>query len=592
MIICLYLILVVDRMSRKTSPRIIFSDEESSWIRSGEEISPELYFEKFRSSGHLSSEEHQRYSRLLDKGDFCLDCMRRLRSDFDTWKINKAPQFWLDRRTHNSAMRMAAKLVEGSEPFASESIDRNMSKVLQRQQNIQRLDVGDDVDASEGERSDSGGSSTTEVAGTHVSNDSQGQGIQVSEEDLTRAQATPFYGLIEYIFKKTRGEAVALPEIPQSFSSSSHREMFMRVRADLDMTNELSKDTLTVLSGIINTISPAAQEFTLYPMIKAESLVPSLSSKLPKIEVLLAELLTALCPDLDNDSQAEATLVGLQTKVWELLAKSARDGGTKNKEEKAATTLLKVMNQICALLENRQLEPPHSEHVFVSAWSNIMNALFQGSLVRVIPGELASAAAKDSRVMVEEEFGLTNKYICGRKVDLSVRVYADHTWQSEIAVYEFKSSNASDAVCRHQQHKSVRLNGAILLDLEQRGVNISSNYPIIAEGRGLALDFYTLRRYDDVLGAGRSTLSRVWLPSHEVQLKQFLRSDSLHMLLAFAEHMRKFSVAVIDAFASIDHGPLPSTPPQQHKRLDPYILFTPSKSNKKAKVADKVEDPN
>lgn len=56
--------------------------------------------------------------------------------------------------------------------------------------------------------------------------------------------------------------------------------------------------------------------------------------------------------------------------------------------------------------------------------------------------------------------------------------------------------------------------------------------------------------------------------------------------------MRKFSVAVIDAFASIDHGPLPSTPPQQHKRLDPYILFTPSKSNKKAKVADKVEDPN
>ena len=58
--------------------------------------------------------------------------------------------------------------------------------------------------------------------------------------------------------------------------------------------------------------------------------------------------------------------------------------------------------------------------------------------------------------MAEEEFGLTNKYICGRKVDLSIRVYADHTWQNEIAVYEFKSSNASDAVCRQQQHKSVR----------------------------------------------------------------------------------------------------------------------------------------
>ncbi|KAG0010614.1 hypothetical protein BGZ82_003351, partial [Podila clonocystis] len=293
--------------------------------------------------------------------------------------------------------------------------------------------------------------------------------------------------------------------------------------------------------------------------------MPSLSSRLPSIEALLAELLTALCPDLDNDPQAESTLVGLQVKVWELLAKTARDGFAKNKEQKAAVALLKVMNQICSLLENKQLEPPHSEHVFVSAWSNIMNALFQGSLVRVIPGELASVAAKGSRILVEEEFGLTNKYICGRKVDLSVRVYADHTWQNEIAVYEFKSSSASDAICRQQQQKSVRLNGAILLDLEQRGVNINNSYPIVAEGRGLALDLYTLRRYDDVLGAGRSTLSRVWLPSHEVQLKQFLRSDSLHVLLAFAEHMRKFSLAVTDAFALIDLGPLPSTPPRQHK---------------------------
>jgi hypothetical protein len=145
-----------------------------------------------------------------------------------------------------------------------------------------------------------------------------------------------------------------------------------------------------------------------------------------------------------------------------------------------------------------------------------------------------SIAAKDSRALTEEEFGLTTKYNCGRKVDLSVRVYADHTWQNEIAVYDIKTSTSSNAMCLQQQQKSVRLNGAILLDLEQRGVNIGNYYPIIAEGRGLALDFYTLRRYDDVLGAGRSTLCRVWLPSNEAQLKQFLKSDSLHVLLAFA----------------------------------------------------------
>lgn len=145
-----------------------------------------------------------------------------------------------------------------------------------------------------------------------------------------------------------------------------------------------------------------------------------------------------------------------------------------------------------------------------------------------------STAARSCRVMVEEEFGTTNKYVGGRKVDMSIRIYADHTWENEICVFEFKSTRVSEVICQQQQRKSVRLNGAILLDLEKRGLNIADSYPVIAEGRGLAMDFYTLRRYEDVLGAGRSTLASVWLPSSDAQLKRFLKSDSLHMLLAFA----------------------------------------------------------
>ncbi|KAF9337240.1 hypothetical protein BGZ91_009581 [Linnemannia elongata] len=159
-------------------------------------------------------------------------------------------------------MRMAAKLVEGSEPPASESMDRNMLK---------RLDVVNDVYDSERERSDGGRSSTAEIA-----------------------------------------EAAALPEIPRPFSSSNHCEMFMRVRADLDMIEQ----------G--HAFSRAAQRFTLSPMIKAGSLEPLLSSKLRRIEAPQAELLTTLYPDLDNDSQAVATIVVFQMKVWELLAKSTR----------------------------------------------------------------------------------------------------------------------------------------------------------------------------------------------------------------------------------------------------------------------------
>ncbi|KAG0225738.1 hypothetical protein BGW41_004577 [Actinomortierella wolfii] len=472
-------------MPRTTNSPIIFSEEELNWVRSGYDISPEIYFEKFRASAYHAQDEHQRYSRLLEKGGFCKDCYKTFRGVFDAWKANKSQDFWLDRRTERSAKRTAAKLVEDSEPYASQSIERNASKTLERERRRRRLDTIEGTTGNETEGDSESSSSAAEVP--------------VVKVDLTRAQATPFYDLIEYLFKKTRGETATLPAIPRSFESSNFGEIYRSAHAQLASQNGGNKDTLTVLSGIINTISPAGQEFTLSPRIKSESLVSSLTSRLPCVEVLLKELLNALSPNYDNDPHGEITLIGLQVKVWKLLAESATDGLPKSKEQRATMMVLKAVSQICSLLENRQLQPPHSEHVFVSVWSNIMNLLFQDSLIRVIPGELTSAAAKDSRTMVEEEFGLTTRYICGRKVDLSVRVYADHTWQNEIAVYEFKTATLSDATCLQQQQKSVRLNGAILLDLERRGVDIRHQFPIIAEGRGLALDFYTLRRYEDIL---------------------------------------------------------------------------------------------
>ncbi|KAG0249338.1 hypothetical protein DFQ27_000180, partial [Actinomortierella ambigua] len=86
-----------------------------------------------------------------------------------------------------------------------------------------------------------------------------------------------------------------------------------------------------------------------------------------------------------------------------------------------------------------------------------------------------------------------------------VRIQVDNQWRSEIAVFEFKQANASQRVCDIQQKKSVRLNAAILVDFEARGLDLSHHYPIIAEGKGLSMDFYALRRYGDILGAGRAT---------------------------------------------------------------------------------------
>lgn len=122
--------------------------------------------------------------------------------------------------------------------------------------------------------------------------------------------------------------------------------------------------------------------------------------------------------------------------------------------------------------------------------------------------------------------------MCGRKVDLTIRVMAEGAWTGEIAVFECKLA-VPDSTCTRQLKKSIRLNAAILLDLERQGLDVTRWFPIIAESRGLVLDFYTLKRYDDILGVGRSTTRRVWLPCHPSQLKAFFRSDTLHVLLGF-----------------------------------------------------------
>ncbi|KAF9146474.1 hypothetical protein BG015_011579, partial [Linnemannia schmuckeri] len=110
---------------------------------------------------------------------------------------------------------------------------------------------------------------------------------------------------------------------------------------------------------------------------------------------------------------------------------------------------------------------------------------------------------------------------------MSIHIRVDNRWRTEIAIFELKSSTASPETTHKQQKKSVRLNAAILLELEWRGLKISQSYPIIAEGQALGLNFYTLKRHGGVLGAGKAAVKGVVLPSQVEQLKAFFESDAI-----------------------------------------------------------------
>ncbi|KAF9158976.1 hypothetical protein BGX20_003162, partial [Mortierella sp. AD010] len=352
----------------------------------------------------------------------------------------------------------------------------------------------------------------------------------------SRAKFTPFYDLVTYVFQKTKKKPAVLPSTIPNDHSEIHRELYSVILNELKKPGpvESNKDVLVMLSGIVNTIAPSGRSLTLSKTIMASSILAPVdpqSDTHVAVTAVQEKLLDALYPALKKDPYADPQFVQLQKAIWKELCHAV---DLKQTELGLATYItLQIMDRIVAWIEQGSFQPPTSEHMFVSAWAWIFNTLFTGTRLRVVPGELISRASADARRIVETEFGPTTSTVSGRKVDMSLRIQVDNQWKSEIAVFEFKSVNATQRICDIQQKKSIRLNAAILMDLESRGLDLTHHYPIVAEGKGLGLDFYALRRYGDVLGVGRSTRKGIMLPSDVAELKTFLQSNSLLTLFAF-----------------------------------------------------------
>ncbi|KAK3808267.1 MAG: hypothetical protein J3Q66DRAFT_416783 [Benniella sp.] len=341
----------------------------------------------------------------------------------------------------------------------------------------------------------------------------------------------PFKPLIEYIFKKVRGDDAHLPQVPASISYN-HSEMFE-----------------VILSGIINTVSPSMTDLILSDTIMSNSELPTFTKEAHQeaVKGIVRDMLHALCPGIESDSLAVPHLEELQKWVW---AQLAAIDGTPAAFRETRKKVLEVVSYLCSVITSKELEPSTSEDVFVSAWSHALNVFFDSNLVRGIP----QSASKVARLATEKEHGVSTKHIGGRKVDISIRVEWKGAWDTEIAVFEFETEDADDVSCKRQQRKSVRLNAAILLVLETRGLDASEYFPVIAEGKGNAVNFYTLRRYEDIHGAGRTTKQTATLPGCSYGMKIWLKSDSLHLILALVDHTRHFARAVKETLSSSVSG--------------------------------------
>ncbi|KAG0051491.1 hypothetical protein BGZ90_006743, partial [Linnemannia elongata] len=344
------------------------------------------------------------------------------------------------------------------------------------------------------------------------------------------SRTRPFHPLISYVFKKAQDQhAVLLSSIPSDLSGVL-REMYSVALKELSKPGSVvdKKDVLVLLSGIINTVAPSGRRFSISKRISQGSRLRPLDSSSADyrdIKDLLEDLLKNLYPaitDTNSMNRGKPRLRSLKRRVWTLLSEAD--------EETARYTILQIVSQVLYGLN----------------WVS----LYHQRLSMSIPGELVSKASTQARQKAESEYGPTSSAACGRKVDMSIRIRFDDNWRHEVAIFEFKATTATQAVCEKQQRKSVRLNAALLYDLEAKGLDITKSYPIIAEGQALGLDFYALRRYDEILGAGRSTTKGISLPSHVDQLKAFFESETLFILLSFKEHLREYAFEVTDVLAN------------------------------------------
>ncbi|KAF9353349.1 hypothetical protein BGX26_008873 [Mortierella sp. AD094] len=82
---------------------------------------------------------HDAAPLLILTSDLDDDIKKKLLSELEIWKRDKAPQFWLHRRARIAAIDTATTLVEGSVPYAEGAILQNTAAVLTQSQTQKKL---------------------------------------------------------------------------------------------------------------------------------------------------------------------------------------------------------------------------------------------------------------------------------------------------------------------------------------------------------------------------------------------------------------------------------------------------------------------
>ncbi|KAI8883818.1 hypothetical protein K501DRAFT_272299 [Backusella circina FSU 941] len=165
-------------------------------------------------------------------------------------------------------------------------------------------------------------------------------------------------------------------------------------------------------------------------------------------------------------------------------------------------------------------------------------------------GENASSATKLDRVINETEFGICNKNIMGRRLDLREIFHlindSNCKQMADLRSIEIKRTSSDQKTKLVQLNKNIRINKSMLSSLYRfGGPHLDQSIGTLGlEIVGLTGIMYGLKLYDGIVISNRVADSYIHLPFDELDIEDFLKEDSLDQLLHFMDHNIKLASTV------------------------------------------------
>lgn len=230
----------------------------------------------------------------------------------------------------------------------------------------------------------------------------------------------------------------------------------------------------------------------------------------------------------------------------------------------------------------RLRSPNATESVFSSNFELLLTIMFQGDNIFVKSGETVSDAT--SRAAAANSHSISD---FGRKIDVLVH-NSCYNIRNEYCCIEFKRQDAKTKLLTYQQSKSIRINDALLNDLNAK-INGNDIYLVYMDFWGTDGYISGLKLFQNAYLVDQ--INTIHLPIDLIELEDF--RSSLKYLFQWREHIlhqsRRLALGVFKEkrkYESVDIS-RPSSPrcrtPERESSTKPLDMYFSPQRNKKSK---------